>query len=244
MLMLIKAYSPASSTTRTFVPAMSELPQGTGKAADGAARELADGQHSLASSVHAARLQQAIVDLTRRLYLESATNAEVWAPRYARLFPVLVDASSYPPAEACEQGGYDPRRARLAGRLWRAFEAEPVEDGMDHPAEHVIRATLELGREHGALAWLAEWALDMEEPTFAASVMRCLARQEQPGTVLWRAALIEAALAGESIEIRDAAVQAAESWGEPEIAAVLHGHEEPVGWLRKYIRDVLEDLAE
>ena len=92
--------------------------------------------------------------------------------------------------------------------------------------------------------WLREWALDPAEPTFAASILRCLARQRRPGTSLWRVDLITSALGLESVEIRGAAVQAAESWRDQEVVAVLRGHEESVGWLAKYITDVLEDLAE
>ena len=91
--------------------------------------------------------------------------------------------------------------------------------------------------------WLREWALDPAEPTFAASILRCLARQ-RPGTSRWRADLITSALALESVEIRGAAVQAAESWRDREVVAVLRRHDESVGWLGEYITDVLEDLAE
>ena len=144
--MPIEAYSHASPTASVLARASLGLPQETGKAVAAIPRELAAGQHSLASSVHAGQLQQAIVGLVWRLYLESRVNAEARAPRAARLFPVLVNASPYPPVDTFgEPDAYDPRSARVGSRLWRAFEAEPVEDGMDHPAEDVIRDALEVG---------------------------------------------------------------------------------------------------
>ncbi len=51
-------------------------------------------------------------------------------------------------------------------------------------------------------------------------------------------------LAAKDVEIRDAAVQAAESWGGREILDVLKSHQEPERWIRDYIRDVVEDLRE
>ena len=42
--------------------------------------------------------------------------------------------------------------------------------------------------------------------------------------------------------MRDAAVQAAESWGDLGMREVLSSHTEAVPWLRAYIEDVVEDL--
>ena len=52
------------------------------------------------------------------------------------------------------------------------------------------------------------------------------------------------ALALDDVEIRDAAVQAAELWGDREILLVLKSHSEPESWLRDYIFDVIDDLGE
>ena len=52
------------------------------------------------------------------------------------------------------------------------------------------------------------------------------------------------ALATDDIEIRDAAVHAAEFWGGAKIVDVLMSHNESEPWLRDYIREVVDDLAE
>ena len=136
-------------------------------------------------------------------------------------------------------------RARLLYPLRAAFEAEPVEDGMDHPAEEIIREALHCTEDQrGVLEWLRTFSLDAERPNFAASVLRCLGRQARPGTDSWRTALVRSALIMDDAEIRDAAVQAAESWGGQDMRNVLEAHNEPLDWLRNYVRDVIEDLGE
>ena len=48
----------------------------------------------------------------------------------------------------------------------------------------------------------------------------------------------------DSLEIRDAAVRAAEWWGDPEMRSVLESHSERETWLEEYIADVIDDLGE
>ena len=43
--------------------------------------------------------------------------------------------------------------------------------------------------------------------------------------------------------MRDAAVQAVESWEDTTCVDLLRRHEEPVDWLADYIRNVLADIA-
>ena len=132
----------------------------------------------------------------------------------------------------------------LAAKLNAAFEAEPVEDGMDHSAEDIIEETLLSSEEPRIFEWLQGFCLDAAHPNFAASVLRCLARQPYPCTTSWRTDLVCSALDMDDAEIRDAAVQAAESWGGQDIRNVLEAHNEPLQWLRNYVRDVVEDLGE
>lgn len=139
--------------------------------------------------------------------------------------------------------GNGGQERRLESKLWAAFEADPLEDGMDHPAEKIIEKVLQ-SEDKGVLDCLKKLCLNVSEPSFAASVMRCLGRQDLPGTNSWRTELVRDGLATKDVEIRDAAVQAAESWGGREILDVLKSHQEPERWIRDYIRDVVEDLRE
>ena len=138
----------------------------------------------------------------------------------------------------------DQERERLANRLWAAFDADPLEDGMFHPAEEIIGEALRSTEDKPVLNWFRTFSLDAERPSFAASVLRCLGRQMPMGTDSWRAELVRDGLSMEDVEIRDAAVQAAESWGDRNLADVMKAHSEAEPWLREYIKDVISDLGE
>ncbi len=132
---------------------------------------------------------------------------------------------------------------RLADKLWAALEDRPIEDGMDHPTEEIIAEALQSAKDQQVLDWLRAFCTDASQPSFAASVLRCLGRHDSAGTVSWRVGLVRGGLAADDIEIRDAAVQAAESWGDSDLLDVLRPHSEPEPWLRQYISDVINDLA-
>ena len=136
------------------------------------------------------------------------------------------------------------KQARLTNKLHAAFEAKFLEDGMHHKAEGIIGQALQSGEDLRILEWLRDFSLDDTQPVFAASVLRCLGRQEHLGTSSWRSELVRDALALDDVEIRDAAVQVTELWGDKDILPVLKSHSEPKSWLRDYICDVIDDLGE
>ena len=138
----------------------------------------------------------------------------------------------------------DKRRNQLAAELQTSFEDLPVEDGVGHPAERInAKALAQVGDER-SIRWLREFCVDASNPSFAASVLRCLGRVPCTGSEAWRVALVRDGLANDSVEIRDAAIQAAESWGDSELIKVLKAHSEPEPWLRQYLHDVIDDLSE
>ena len=133
---------------------------------------------------------------------------------------------------------------RLTTKLQVSFEDSPLEDGMGHPAEGIIAEALRPAKDQRILVWLKALCTDASRPSFAASVLRCIGRQEGVGTISWRVELVRDGLAVDNVEIRDAAVQAAESWGSSDFLQVLKSHSEPEPWLRQYILDVIQDLEE
>ncbi len=152
--------------------------------------------------------------------------------------------------EALCEFGSKPARERdatlgekLGTDLQMAFAAEPLEDGMPHPAEDMIREALQLADQWDVLNSLRAVVLDSDSSSFAASVLRCLGRQPFPGVPSWRADFVQSALASNSLELRDAAAQAAEQWGDSAMREVLEGHSEPVRWLRDYILEVIQDIS-
>lgn len=134
---------------------------------------------------------------------------------------------------------------RFRDELAAAFETHPLEDGMDHPAERIMERALQSEAKRNVREELRGFVLDAAHPAFSAAVLRCLGGGcTQAGTPAWRTALVRDALALDEVEIRDAAVQAAERWGGQAIRSVLRAHAEPVPWLRAYMQDVVEDLGE
>lgn len=167
-------------------------------------------------------------------YVYSVTSVTNLPP--SRLFwdvPYVVPESA--------MWGPDEAIARLERALYAAFDSEVLEDGMDHPADDILENALSPGDDQ-PLTWLRDVSLDAERPSFAASVLRCLGRRADPGTTVWRADLVRKALIMKNVQIRDAAVQAAEHWADPNLIDILEGHDESERWLAQYIGMVLNDL--
>ena len=78
----------------------------------------------------------------------------------------------------------DRARERLVIKLWSSFANEPVEDGMEHPAEKIMDEAMQFSPNRLMLAWLKQICTDVSCPSFAASVMKCLARQHAPGSAI------------------------------------------------------------
>jgi hypothetical protein len=131
---------------------------------------------------------------------------------------------------------------RFRQQLLAKFDAEPVEDGCIHAAETILERAL---KQHGADAerWI-ERLLAQQDASFAAAVIKCVGRLKSPGSQAWRLALLDRALAHSAAEIRDAAVQAAELWGDLQAIEVLRKHEQQEPWLRDYVERVVRDLSE
>lgn len=134
--------------------------------------------------------------------------------------------------------------SRLRDSLYASFEAEPLEDGMDHSAEELIKEAMEFPDYAGVLDWFYSTCLDVDTPAFSSSLLRCLGRQTRLGSEFWRCQLIYEALTVDNVLIRDAALQAAEFWGGSKIRQILEimVKSEPIHWLRDYMLDVIEDL--
>lgn len=193
------------------------------------------GKQSLAVSEASASMQRDILQHACRLFFDRAHGDACATLGTGNLFPAVLDAAYL---EETSQ-----REKKFEFELWTFFEAEPLEDGLNHPAEKTIREVLQSRDRPWALRWLKTLVLDTSRPAFAASVLRCLGRQKRPGTVSWRVEIVRAALAKDDIEIRDAAAQAAEAWSGSDMRRVLQDHFEPEPWLRSYIEDIVEDLA-
>lgn len=231
--MLIDSQEPTRSATHPFLPESLAYVDGSG-VADRSVFLVDSGKESMAVSLDQTPLGRALVELWLRLVAELADGALLYSKLGTSLFPAVVDRGCF------EDGKREYER--LENRLMAAFESEPLEDGIDHPAERIIDDVLGSIDEGRVLAWLREWSVNVENPGLAASVLRCLGRR-RPGTSAWRVEVVRATLAADDVEMRDAAVQVAESWGDAGMLEVLSDHVEELPWLRAYIGDVVQDLG-
>ena len=194
---------------------------------------LRSGRNSLAVSPDQLRVR--LFELGKKLVVGPANTAFFETPLHKSLFPLVIDRESF------EADHLEIRR--LEFKLIAAFEETHLEDGINHPAEQILHDGLQSANAQDLLTWFRALVTDIERPFLASAVLRVLGRC-RPGTSAWRAGTVRAALVSDDVEIRDAAVQAAESWGGSEIREVLQGHLEPTPWLRTYIDDVIEDLGD
>ena len=81
----------------------------------------------------------------------------------------------------------------------------------------------------------------MVKTTFVADTLRLLT-QLTPATPEWRAKLIEEALRSPSVVVRDAAIQAIETWEEPALFSLLRRHVDPDAWLQSYKTTLIAQL--
>jgi hypothetical protein len=151
-----------------------------------------------------------------------------------RALPIRVTVTAAPDTH--------PAFRAVAARMRATLEAEPVEDGYTHPAEADLADMIRNGGQ-AAGDWLSGAIAEGGWPrSLAAGLLRLLGRQ-RIFTGAWRLRVIQLALASSDIELRDAGVQAAESWGDPAAVGVLRAHGEPCAWLADYIERVIKDLT-
>lgn len=189
--------------------------------------------------------------LTASTYVDDSQND--WIKLFERVFldrPVLnVDDLAYIRDHTpfglniVDLDEVNAEKEKLKSWLMNAFDVEPLENGVTHPAEEIISQFLLKSKGPLVFTWLEELIVNTTRPAFVSSIILCLGRFEQLGTADWRATIIRQSLASENIEIRDAAVQAAESWGGSSIRDILLQHNEQILWLRDYIQSIVEDLG-
>lgn len=164
--------------------------------------------------------------------LNGAPWREFWAwyrpARQRRTEPVSVES------ERPDDAGQ-----RLLRQVGMALDAEPLEAGMDHRAERVLAEALEGSVTSGMLDAIRDCCLSGDGRLAAADLLRCLARLSEPGTDRWRADLIRDALKVGAVEVRDAALEAAEAWKSRSIRDVLQSHVDPDPELRSEISEIV-----
>jgi hypothetical protein len=145
--------------------------------------------------------------------------------------------------DANDAAAGDAARQRFQ-ELARVIADEPFDSVTSHPADEPLQAYV---REFGASSLRAR--LLGGEPlghSQVASILALLGRVLGVGEAE-KIALLSTALSSRSLEVRDAAIQAAELWGDHASLHVLDSHQDPVAWLDDYRRraanEIRRDLA-
>ena len=187
---------------------------------------LADSARStLAASEDIARKDWEMVNIIRRLELDKLLREEL----------------AYMQQETV--GVLEQRKKQLRFELHSAFDGIPLESFVEHPADEILTKALQAAVNSPAIfQFIQEFCLDFSRPDFAASTLRCLSRQPAPKDSEWRTQLVRASLASESLNVRDAAIQAADAWRDADMATILQSHQESEPWLREYISEIIADL--
>jgi hypothetical protein len=132
----------------------------------------------------------------------------------------------------------DTGEANSLASIVRLLDEEPLEDGVTHRAERDLAAHID---QFGAANPARHFA-DLDSPSRAASLLRLFGRSEKIERDE-RQALLAWGLESPSVEVRDAAIQAAENWEGEELLSLLRRHHEPVPWLASYMACVIRDLG-
>lgn len=204
---------------------------------------LEPGVQSFGTSASAADLQARFMTVVGSFYLPVAfqSHSPVLPALYARSFPVLLDESVATLVYSARDIG--AAQERFEREVWGSLENNPVEDGYCHPLEQLLQKAFDKNASE-ASRWIRRLVFHPgRAPVVAASVLRCLGRCPQPADASWRSQLVREALGDRDAEVRDAAIQAAESWGGRQLVEVLRSHQEEEPWLRDYLRRVIRDLV-
>lgn len=118
------------------------------------------------------------------------------------------------------------------------IDDETVEDGYTHSAESILREHLE---QYGA-SGLIEHAFGATSPIRASDLFRLLGRIPEVEIEL-RRVVVERGLASPHVAIRDAVLQAAETWEDCSLVALLREHRDSVPWLSQYAEKIVRDLG-
>ena len=153
---------------------------------------------------------------------------EAVAPPAAPEVRQVADTSEAPALPSAVQ--------RSLAAIRRSMDEVSIEGGVTHPAQSLLDSHLAAFGEAGL-----ETAVKSTGSARGADLLRVLGRTDGLSESL-RTALVVWGLASPSVDVRDAAVQAVENWGDVKLTAQLVDHDEPVAWLRSYAAAVVRDL--
>lgn len=133
-----------------------------------------------------------------------------------------------------------PRRSAPLLAVLDALREHPIESGYLHPGEAPLKALLRGAGMQEVLEVLRSGGLDAGS---SAGLLRLLGRSRDT-TSAARREVVRWGLASRDPEIRDAAMQAVENWGDSALVPHLRRHIEDVDWLEAYRLQIVADMVE
>ena len=143
--------------------------------------------------------------------------------------------------DAPEQGHHD-QSEELRRELAIDFAVQPMEPGFSHRSEDTLRRALGQYEPARLRHWLGEMCDYDRNPSTAALTLEALGNIEPPFDARWRAGIIATGLRSRNSHVREAAVHAAEQWGETGVADLLTDHHDVMPQLQDYAHGVAADL--
>jgi hypothetical protein len=196
-------------------------------------------RRSLGGSVIASLIDSSLMSHIKNIVAQSA-DTSLTLTRYADLVEKfsIFDAYLLRPSPQI----YSDAKSSLRSNLIASISRDPVEDGLIHQGQELIR---EASTQYGsmvALGWIEEMLNETDDPYLLSSILRLAGRVAPLGSPKARQQLITKFISSNEPIVREAAVQCAETWKDPALKPVLKNHAEEIAWLRNYINDVIEDL--
>jgi hypothetical protein len=122
---------------------------------------------------------------------------------------------------------------REVANAMRMLEDEPIEAGVVHAAEDVLRGLAQMAPTQ--LSAVLGRGIREAEPDVVAGALQCLGRLGKL-TLPWGIELARVALTSNSPRVRGGAIKAIELWETPEAFSLLVQHEDPVPVLAAHAR--------
>lgn len=159
---------------------------------------------------------------------------------------LVVDLTTFPPLHRHTLIAFPAEHPyqRFRSKLIAALLDEAIEDGVTHPAEHMIDEALRTNSSE-CRDWLSRALVEhyQTRPSISASIVRCVGRLEYDRLGSWGMRVVDDALGHKDVEVREAAIRALEDWGGCEALDMLRRHRDTVAWLNEYVSQVIVDLS-
>ena len=139
-----------------------------------------------------------------------------------------------------------PEKNIFVSQLIQSFDKELLEDGYFHPSQKIIAQGL-ISYHDSVSQWLFEIYDDnlKVNPSLSASLLKSIGRCDFAEVYPWGFMMASLGILENSVEIRGAAVDCFENWGDERSLEKLKAHvnQEQVPWLRDYISQVINTFA-